>query len=113
MNDSILTSVKKEVGITEEYANFDQDIIDAINTVFADLYQLGVGPSEPFSIQNDKAKWKDFFGDRKDLNSVRSYMYLRVRLIFNPPQQAFVLASMERQIEKFEFRLNLQAETEG
>lgn len=112
MINSILTSVKKEVGIAEEYANFDRDIIDAINTVFSDLYQLGVGPSEPFSIEDDRAIWKDFFGTRKDLNSVRSYMYLRVRLIFNPPQQAFVLASMERQIEKFEFRLNLQAETE-
>lgn len=110
--DSILTSVKKECGIVEEDASFDHDVIVAINTVFSDLYQLGVGPTEPFSITSDVETWDKFLGERKDLNSVKSYMYLRVKLLFNPPSSSFVLASFERQIEKLEFRLNVQAETE-
>ena len=111
MNDSILTSIKKLLGITEEYEHFDQDIIIHINSVFMILNQLGVGPSNGFSITDKTAVWSDFISEGTNLESVKSYMYLKVRLLFDPPTTSAVMESMNRMISELEFRLNIAAES--
>ena len=110
--ESILTSIKKMLGITEEYTHFDADIIMHINTVFADLHLLGVGPDECFSIEGDGAIWDEFIPyDDKRFSSVKTYVYQRVRLLFDPPASSAVMDSMQRQIDKFEWTLNVIAES--
>lgn len=110
--ESILTSIKKLLGISEEQTEFDADIIMHINSVFDDLKQLGVGPEEGFIIEDDSAVWTDFISDPKKMQSVKTYIYLRVRLIFdNSTLNSSVLASLERQIKEYEWRLNVSAET--
>ena len=111
MNDSILTSIKKLLGITEEYEHFDQDIIIHINSVFMILNQLGVGPSNGFSITDKTAVWSDFISEGTNLESVKSYIYLKVRLLFDPPTTSAVMESMNRMISELEFRLNIAAES--
>lgn len=106
MDESILTTIKPMVGITEDDESFDPVIIGHINTVFADLHELGAGPSEGFSIKDDSAKWNDFTQGNPRLANVVTYMYMRVKLMFDPPQIAAVLASFERQIKEFEWRIN-------
>jgi hypothetical protein len=109
--ESILTSIKKMLGITEEYTHFDPDIIMHINTVFADLHLLGVGPEEGFSIEDEKATWDEFISENVKLNAVKTYMHHRVRLLFDPPTSSVVMASIEKQIAKFEWSLNVIAES--
>ena len=111
MNDSILTSIKKLLDITEEYEHFDQDIIIHINSVFMILNQLGVGPSNGFSITDKTAVWSDFISEGINLESVKSYIYLKVRLLFDPPTTSAVMESMNRMISELEFRLNVSAES--
>lgn len=108
--DSILTSVKKMLGIAEEYTQFDEDIIMHINTVFLNLTQLGVGPEEGFSIEDDATVWDDFIEDNLQLQAVKSYMYLKVKLLFDPPLSTSVVESMNRMIAELEWRLNVAVE---
>lgn len=110
--DSILTSVKESLGSAAEYDHFDPQIIMHINSVFSDLREIGVGPKEGFVIEDDTSVWTDFISDSNKLwfENVKSYMYLRVQLLFDPPTQSAVLASKERQVEKLEWRLNFAAE---
>lgn len=105
--ESILTSIKKLLGIEEEYTQFDNDIIMHINTVFLNLTQLGVGPEEGFLIEDDTATWYDFIGDSNQLQAVKSYMYLKVKLLFDPPLSSSVIESMNRMIAELEWRLNV------
>lgn len=110
--DSILTSIKKMLGIAEEYEHFDPDIIMHINSVFMTLTQLGVGPSEGFSIVDEDTIWIDFIPDLAKLQAVKSYMYLKVRLLFDPASLgSATLAAYERQIQEYEWRLNVGAES--
>lgn len=111
--DSILTSIKKILGIEEEYEQFDQDIIMHINTVLGILLQLGVGPKEGFVIYDKTQTWSDYISDAADLNMVKTYIALKVRLIFDPPQHSAVVEVMNRQISELEWRLNVQAEHGG
>lgn len=108
--ESILTSIKKLLGITEEYEHFDADLIMHINSVFMVLNQLGVGPEECFSIQDEDAIWDDFLQGARYLDTVKSYMYLKVRLLFDPPASSAAIESANRLISEFEWRLNVQAE---
>lgn len=111
--DSILTSIKKLLGIAEEYEHFDPDIIMHINSVFMTLTQLGVGPSEGFFINDEETIWTDFIPDIAKLQAVKTYMYLKVRLLFDPSSLgSATLASYERQIQELEWRLNVAAEYE-
>lgn len=105
--ESILTSVKKMLGIPEDYEHFDADIIMHINSVFMILTQLGVGPAEGFTIMDEDATWNDFIQDNKKIQSVKSYMYLKVRLLFDPPLSSAVIDSMTRLINELEWRLNV------
>ena len=109
--ESILTSIKKLLGITEEYDQFDPDIIMHINSVFMILTQLGVGPAEGFSIEDDAAVWTDFIQDVKKLESVKTYIYLKVKLLFDPPLSSAVIDSTNRLINELEWRLNVAAES--
>jgi hypothetical protein len=111
MGESILTSIKKLLGITEDYTHFDNDIIIHINSVFSILTQLGVGPSEGFSINDNSAIWADFISDENKLQTVKSYIYLRVKLLFDPPSSSALLEATNRTINEFEWRLNVAAET--
>lgn len=108
--DSILTSIKKLLGIAEDYEHFDQDLIIHINSVLSVLTQLGVGPSEGFSIEDENATWNDFILEDKRLSSIRSYVYMKVKLLFDPPLSSSVMESMNRMISEFEWRLNVAAE---
>ena len=108
--DSILTSIKKMLGITEEYKHFDPDIIMHINSVLMTLKQIGVGPSEGFMIEDELSLWRDFLPEGPKLQAVKTYMYLKVKLLFDPPASATVSASYERLITELEWRLNHEAE---
>ena len=108
--DSILTSIKKLLGIDAEYDHFDADIIMHINSVFMILTQLGVGPEEGFTIMDEDAVWSDFIQDKKDIESVKSYMYLKVRLLFDPPLSSAAMESMNRMVNEFEWRLYIAAD---
>lgn len=102
--ESILTSIKKLLGITEEYEHFDADIIIHINSVLAILTQIGLGPSEGFAI-NDKSTTWDKFIDDKSLNLVKTFVALKVRLLFDPPQSSAVMNSIETQLKELEWRI--------
>lgn len=111
--DSILTSIKKLLGITEEYTQFDQDIIMHINSVFLTLAELGIGPSEGFQIEDDSAEWSEFIPDNTLLlNAVKSYMYLRVRMLFDPSLTSSVTELMKEQAKEFEWRMNVLVDPE-
>lgn len=110
--ESILTSIKKMLGIAEEYKQFDADIIMHINSVFTTLRQLGVGPSEGFYIENETYEWTDFIPDLTKIQAVKSYVYLKVKILFDPASLgSATLAAYERQIQEFEWRLNVEAES--
>ena len=107
MINSILTSVKKILGIAEDYTAFDTDIITHINSVFATLTELGIGPPTGFMIIDDVTTWNHYLvGDNK-LNAVQSYMYLRVRLLFDPPSTSYLITSLQEQAKELEWRLNV------
>lgn len=108
--ESILISIKKLLGIDEEYKQFDVDIIIHINTVLMGLTQIGVGPEEGFAITDEYSTWEDFIGDKPYLNSVKSYMYLRVRSLFDPPLSSAALDSMKKLADEFEWRLQVAVE---
>lgn len=111
--ESILTSIKKLLGIAEEDTNFDQDIIMHINSVFMILTQLGVGPSKGFSIKDYDAVWSDFIPEDFSLEAVKSYVYMKVRLMFDPPLSSAVSDAINRNISELEWRLNVGAENGG
>ena len=106
METSILTSIKKMLGVAEDYTEFDEDIITHINSVFLNLTQLGVGPEEGFMIEDDTAVWEDFIDDSIKLQAVKTYMYLKVKLLFDPPLSSSVTESFTRMIAELEWRLN-------
>lgn len=107
METSILTSIKKMLGVAEDYIEFDEDIITHINSVFLNLTQLGVGPEEGFMIEDDTAVWEDFINDSIQLQAVKTYMYLKVKLLFDPPLSSSVTESFTRMIAELEWRLNV------
>lgn len=110
--DSILTTIKKLLGIAEEYTHYDTDIIIHINTVFSILNHLGVGPSAGFSIADSTAKWSDFISDNKYIEMVKTYVYLKVKLIFDPSASSAVTSSMTQVISELESRLHIISDPE-
>lgn len=109
---SILNTIKKALGLDPSYDVFDTDIVMHINSTFATLSQLGVGPEEGFSIEDDSGTWQDFLGlvETNKLLFVKSYMYLKVRLLFDPPTTSFAIDAMKKNAEEYEWRLNVQAD---
>jgi len=108
--NSIVDDTKKVLGIASDYTEFDLDIILHINSVFSTLQQLGVGPKTGFSLTDNSTLWTDFLGDNVLANNVKSYMYLRVRLLFDPPATSFGITAVQDQIKELEWRMNTQAE---
>lgn len=108
--ESILTSIKKMLGIPEEYEQFDPDIIMHINTVFMVLTQLGVGPADGFYIEDARTEWADFLDDPTKLQMVKSYIALRVRLLFDPPSSSAHMNAINQSIAEFEWRLNVHVD---
>ncbi len=115
METSILTSTKKILGIDENYTAFDLDIITHINTAFSILTQLGIGPTGGFAIEDESAVWSDFINLSTDIeyNTLKSYIFLRVRLLFDPPTTLYVISAYEQQIRELEWRLNIHREETG
>jgi len=112
MEQSILTSTKKILGIAQDYVIFDLDILTHINSAFATLTQLGVGPASGFQIEDETAVWADFLGADQDFqnNPVKSYVYLRVRQLFDPPTTSYLIEATQKQILELEWRLNVHRE---
>lgn len=110
MSNSILTSTKKMLNLADDYDVFDQDVIMHINSVFSTLNQLGVGPVEGFMIEDEEPTWDAFFGSDPRLNHIKTYMYLRVRMLFDPPTTGYHVEAMKEQIKELEWRLNVQRE---
>lgn len=103
--DSILTSTKKLLGLTEEYEPFDNDITIYINSALSTLTQLGIGPAEGYRIKDETAKWSEYLGDDPRLEFVREYVYLKVKLVFDPPASASVLDAYNKIIAELEWRI--------
>ena len=110
--DSILTSVKKLLGLTEDYTAFDADLIMHINSVLMILRQMGVGPEEGFSISDATATWSEFCENKADIEAVKSYTALKVRLLFDPPQSSSVMDAIKSQISELEWRLYVLCDKE-
>lgn len=109
-SSSILDDTKKTLGLASDYTPFDTDIIMHINSVFADLNQLGVGPDPGYAIVNKEDTWDELIADELKLNNVKSYVYLRVRMLFDPPTIGYVLTAKEKEIEKAEWRVTVAAD---
>lgn len=105
MIDSILGSVKQMLGIDQSDTSFDNELIMYTNGALMVMTQLGVGPSGGFTITSASEEWTDLLGDRTDLNLVFTAIYLRVRLIFDPPQNSFLVAAIEEQITEYDWRI--------
>jgi hypothetical protein len=108
--DSILQSTKKLMGIESDYTHFDPDLILHINSVLMGLTQMGIGPEEGFSITNKDDTWSDYLGEVTNLEGVKSYMALKVRLIFDPPASSSVSDALNRYTQELEWRLNNQVD---
>lgn len=109
-DNSILNTTKKALGLAADYTAFDPEIVMHINSVFSTLNQLGLGPAEGFMIEDDFAEWGDYLGTSPLQNHVKSYMYLRVRMLFDPPQVGFVITAFEKQLEELTWRINVARE---
>lgn len=105
--DSILTSTKKLLGISEDDESFDVDVITHINTAFFTLNQLGVGPNDPFVIDYKNSTWNEFTKDERLLRMVRTYVYLSVKKVFDPPLSSVAMNSINELIKEYEWRLNV------
>lgn len=114
LENSILKSTKKILGLAESYTAFDHDIIVHINSVFADLHQLGIGPDAGYAIEDDGSEeWADYVTTGVPelmLNNVRTYVFLRVKALFDPPSTGYLVEATNKQIEKAEWRLNVVRE---
>lgn len=107
MQESILVSVKKLLGIAPEYEVFDTDIILHINSALSVLTQLGIGPSKGYMIRDANDLWSDFVKDDPRQELLKVYVYLRVRLIFDPPSSSSVIEAINNQIKEYEWRLTV------
>lgn len=107
MEDSILRSIKGLLGPDDDYDVFDQDIIILINAAFSTLTQLGLGPVGGFRITGYDETWQDFLGDASDLESVKTYIYMKVKMAFDPPTSSFVLSAYQEACKEYEWRLNV------
>lgn len=109
-SDSILMSIKKLLNVEHDDQAFDTDIGMGINGVFMTLHQLGIGPDEGFFINDADTRWSDFSDDKTLIETLKMYVYLKVRMIFDPPASSIVADAINQRISELEWRLNIQAE---
>jgi hypothetical protein len=107
---SILDDTKKLLGLAPDYTAFDTDVIIHINTVLSTLSQLGLGSDGGMSIIDNTVTWTSLFGSDPKLNNIKSYMFMRVKMMFDPPQTSFALDAYNKQIQELEWRINVQRE---
>lgn len=115
MEQSILQSTKKVLGLDPSYTVFDLDILTHINAAFVVLTDLGVGPETGFMIEDETAVWTDYqlaVGTEHSLSLIKTYVFLKVRMLFDPPTTSFLIEAMEKQIKEYEWRLNVTREFE-
>lgn len=110
INESILDSIKKLLGITADNTDFDEMIIMHINTAFTNLLQLGIGPMTGYKISSKDNKWSEFLSAYDQLESVKTYVYLKTKVVFDPPLNSSVLESFNANIKELEFRLDVMGE---
>ena len=108
MQDSILNSIKKLLGIDSSYIHFDMDVMTHINTAFMVLHQLGAGPI--FSIHDASTQWNAYSSDMEKLELIKTYIYLKVKLVFDPPQSSAVIEAIKTSISELEWRINVQVD---
>lgn len=109
--DTILTSVKKQLGIDESLTVYDADILIHINTVLSTLHQLGVGPINGYTVTDENDSWDEIIDpDDPTYNAVKTYVYLSVRVLFDPPATSYLLDSYQKQIDRLEWRINTRRE---
>jgi hypothetical protein len=108
---SILLTIKKLLGLVDGYDVYDTDIIVHINSALSTLSQLGIGPENGYEINGPTDKWTDLLGEGEKpyLNQVKTYLYLRVRLIFDPPTTSFAIEAFQKQVDELTWRLSLYA----
>lgn len=111
MEESILSSIKDTASVSPEDDAFDQEIILHINATFMTLRQLGVGPSTPFFITDSSATWSDFTDDPAILPIIKSYVTLKVRMLFDPPTSSSLAEAIKSQIAEYEWRLGIECDT--
>lgn len=109
-NDSILDSVKKSLGIVPEYEAFDDQIILDINAAFSTLHQLGFGPDEGYEITGNNEKWSDIINEPR-FNFVKSYIVMKVRLMFDLPTSSYAIDEFNKKIAEYEWRITAEIET--
>lgn len=107
MEESILKSIRVSLGIEADDSTFDTELISHINGALMVVNQLGVGPNDGFKISSHEQTWKSFIGERKDLELVKTVVYLRTKLVFDPPQNAFLVTAMEKQLAEYDWRIEL------
>lgn len=112
MSDSILTSVKKALGLDESYLAFDPDILLFTNSVLSNLNQIGVGPEQGFQIEDESATWGDLLGDDPRYNNVKAFIVIKVRMLFDPPATSFAIAAFEANAKELEWRINTTSEVD-
>lgn len=110
VEDSILLSIKKKLGLDPEFKDFDVDVTIAINTALSILQQLGVFGEAPFSITGEEQLWSQFIPDGRNLETVKSFVFIRTKLLFDPPQSSFVLSSYKEQLKELEWRIYIECD---
>nr|DAS01123.1 MAG TPA: hypothetical protein [Caudoviricetes sp.] len=110
LQSSILNTIKQILGIDETFNGFDPEIIIDINSALMNLHQIGIGPSDGFQITSESEVWYNLTSDVSQLNGIKTYIYLKTRLLFDPPSNSFLVQSIEKQIQELEWRLNVNAE---
>ena len=110
MEESILITIKKKLGLSKDYTAFDTDVITNINTSLMRLGQLGVGPSTGFRITGPDEKWSDFIGRRIDLEGIKDFIYMKARIVFDPPSSAAALQALKEEIKELEFCIGVQVD---
>jgi hypothetical protein len=111
-DSSILDSTKKVLGFDPDYSAFDADITMHINAALFTLNDLGVGPDDGFLINDKTETWDQFSSDAKLLTAVKSYVYLKVRMLFDPPATSFAIDAINKQITELEWRMNVRVENQ-
>lgn len=112
MSDSVLATTKKALGLDSEYNVFDPEIVMHINSALSTLTQIGVGPSEGFMISDEFDTWTELLGGDPRLNNVKTYIYLKVRLLFDPPAASNLVTAFNEQLREIEWRINVTSEEE-
>lgn len=111
-NDSILDTIKDLSDINNSDSAFDTEMISYINSAFFNLYQLGIGPDKGFHITDNTQTWHDYVNDESLIGEIQLYIKLKIRLVFDPPVNSFVVTSIENQIKEIEWRLNAHVDTQ-